>query len=436
MMNSIHRSLSHFFLVSILMMSVSPSPARAAIESGTIIVVDTFDDDLEDGLHCSLREAIRAANTDSVVDACPAGNGGDTVLLQEGTYTLSIVGSGENAALTGDLDILADVVIRSLGSTDLTVISALWNNCGINDCDRIFHVATYATVEFQSLTIQNGFAQAGPLGGGGIAIQNGKLTLRQVHLQGNRSEGVGGGMDNAGAEVVLFDSSFSGNEAKDGGGIFNSGSLSAYSSTLYGNTATIDPGGALDNRGTASLVNVTISGNSAIGGGIVSVGGGGIFSDGTLTLLNSSVVANSASDPLQGQNIASAYEIRFINTLVVNTHSGLNCSGDLKSLGNNLDSEDTCNFDQSTDLKNEGDQILEPLADNGGSTLTHALRDGSPAIDAGSDFNCTVKDQRGAFRPADGNGNGIANCDIGAYEYAGTFLTPVYLPVVVRKRDG
>jgi hypothetical protein len=52
--------------------------------------------------------------------------------------------------------------------------------------------------------------------------------------------------------------------------------------------------------------------------------------------------------------------------------------------------------------------MLFPLQDNGGPTETHALRPGSPAIDAGS-LDCPPTDQRGEARP-------VGACDIGAFE--------------------
>jgi hypothetical protein len=59
-------------------------------------------------------------------------------------------------------------------------------------------------------------------------------------------------------------------------------------------------------------------------------------------------------------------------------------------------------------------KILAPLKNNGGSTLTHALVKGSPAIDAAPvDANCPATDQRGVARPQGGG------CDIGAVEYTG-----------------
>ncbi len=93
-------------------------------------------------------------------------------------------------------------------------------------------------------------------------------------------------------------------------------------------------------------------------------------------------------------------------------------SGDLISLGGNLDSDGTCPFEWTAD------PLLGPLADNGGPTLTHALLPGSPAIDAVAPPDCgydddgdpntpdrpLLTDQRGVSRPQG------AGCDIGAYE--------------------
>lgn len=58
--------------------------------ASTTITVNTFADDLAVNGNCTLREAIQSANTDSAVDACPAGSGADTIVLAAGTYTLTI----------------------------------------------------------------------------------------------------------------------------------------------------------------------------------------------------------------------------------------------------------------------------------------------------------------------------------------------------------
>jgi len=56
--------------------------------------------------------------------------------------------------------------------------------------------------------------------------------------------------------------------------------------------------------------------------------------------------------------------------------------------------------------------MLGPLEFNGGSTLTHMLMSGSPAIDAGNDEANVAFDQRGNGYPRTIGGG----TDIGAYE--------------------
>jgi hypothetical protein len=61
------------------------------------------------------------------------------------------------------------------------------------------------------------------------------------------------------------------------------------------------------------------------------------------------------------------------------------------------------------DPDGDPDPLLGPLQDNGGPTETHALLEGSLAIDGCT--QCTVnKDQRGIGRPQ------YDHCDVGAYE--------------------
>jgi hypothetical protein len=68
------------------------------------------------------------------------------------------------------------------------------------------------------------------------------------------------------------------------------------------------------------------------------------------------------------------------------------------------------------------------LQNNGGDTQTHALLSDSQAIDAGNNSGCPNFDQRGVLRPLDGNNDGTAVCDIGAYELNSYFL---YIPIIL-----
>ena len=56
---------------------------------------------------------------------------------------------------------------------------------------------------------------------------------------------------------------------------------------------------------------------------------------------------------------------------------------------------------------------------------------GSPAIDAGDDVICPATDYRGVARPVDGNDDGVASCDMGAYERWQP-VAWVYLPLVLK----
>jgi len=61
------------------------------------------------------------------------------------------------------------------------------------------------------------------------------------------------------------------------------------------------------------------------------------------------------------------------------------------------------------------------------------LLPGSPAIDAGDNSVCPTTDYRGVARPADGNGDGNAVCDIGAYEWLAEPWA-MYLPVIWKRQ--
>lgn len=174
----------------------------------------------------------------------------------------------------------------------------------------------------------------------------GKLTLNQVIarngrvVRGGLPANSGGGIANFG-EVKLINSIISGNEAKNGGGIFNDscGSLSLTNSAVNFNSGA-SFGGGVFNQGTLSLVQSTVSGNQAdlSGGGIANFGalslvnsavsyngraslGGGIFNQGRLSLSNSTIIGNSAGQDGGGIFNDSGKTVYLTDSLVSGNHA-------------------------------------------------------------------------------------------------------------------
>lgn len=198
-----------------------------------------------------------------------------------------------------------------------------------------------------------------------------------------------------------------------GGGIHNHGTLILVDSTVRAssidwNSGNFWGGGGITNAGTgkATLVNVTVVGNST------SATGGGIENLGTMEVYNSTIANNqSFQSATSGGGIANTGTIRLKNTLVAHNFEGDNCNGTIIDLGGNLSSDGTCGL---TADRSNIDIVLGGRDDND----MLPIYAGSPAIDRGIDDGCDRKDQRGMTRPQDGNGDGVAVCDVGAYEYS------------------
>ncbi len=223
------------------------------------------------------------------------------------------------------------------------------------------------------------------------------VTFNQITITGgdvSPSSGSGGGIEVQGGHLTVTNSTITGNRALTGGGISicSTCSLTLRNSTISGNFAPSNFGGGIRINGTATIDSSTIVDNQAAsgGGGAIAVGGG------TTTVTNS-ILANSTDGS------SSVQDCRNISGVV--TDGGYNL---VETPGN-------CSFTGTGSITGQ-DPVLGALANNGGPTSTHALLDGSPAINNGN--TALTTDQRGYGRPAPAGGSD----DIGAYEKDATPL--------------
>jgi CSLREA domain-containing protein len=482
---SIAATAARLMIISALFVGVASRGIAAPSAPSNIFNVTKFTDDNGacDVADCALREAIRAAN---------ATTGSDTIVLPAGTYLLTISGSGENNAMTGDLDIKGEVTINGAGAA-LTVIDA-------NFIDRGFHIVQESTpVTITNVTIQNGSPPLSDVWGGGGIFNDGNnnaatLTLVNTIVQnnvgyqgggisnrfpgqlkisgsskiisnGDADDTIGGGGIYSNGPIEITSSSIEDNLADNGAGIYGtekatmilenmifdgniaSGFSNAYGGGIYNdqgiilknasfrnNQATFGAGiytnytanlqnitfnqnsaqngAAIFSDGSTSLTNVTISNNSATDTGA------GIYNEGVLTIVNATLFENQASSAGSIYNTQDG-SVSLHNNIIGGSVNG-NCFtetlGGWTSRGYNMEDGDTCLLSNPTDLPNTANLKIGPLADNGGPTVTHALQNDSPAVDAGDPRNCPAIDQRQRVRPVDGDIDLTPICDIGAFE--------------------
>jgi CSLREA domain-containing protein len=280
---------------------VLAAPATAA----TITVTSNVDETLDPGFpstpdgECSLREAIQAANTDAVVEACPAGSGADAVFIPSGFYIKLISLEGNDNNQWGDLDIATPMTILGAGPLNTAIRG---NN------DRIFHVLPGANpVRITGVRIERGGTSTE--GGGGI-LNQGTLQLTNALVTNNKiataSGGInhfGGGIRNSGT-LTISNSTISGNSASEtqttgGGGVGQSGpgnSLTIQNSVISGNRAYVG-GGVYDQGGNVRITGSVVTGNAAAtlnaGGGLLLESGG---SSTVYTVSNTTITDNRATD--------------------------------------------------------------------------------------------------------------------------------------------
>jgi hypothetical protein len=342
-----------------------------------LIVVDTL---IDDG---TLSACTSAADDCSLRGAVSIAQDGDTIVFTG--LELFSAGVMQSIVLGGtELVIASDITIDGPGADELTISG--------NNASRVFSIGAGVTVEISGLTIADG--DSGTSNGGGVSTAGTRATFDGVHFVSNSANN-GGAL--AGTNIVIRNSTLSGNDAAGSGGAISCliGNLTIENSTISGNVASGfsgSGGGLFLLDPTTILRSVTITNNTAsAGGGIRRAGFSGDL------LIGNSIIA-------ENNGIIGVDEISNVETIV---SDGFNLI--LSTGGSNMTL-------QSSDITGQDPQ-LGLLADNGGPTPTHALLLGSPAVDAGSAFGLTT-DQRGAPRPVDlpNIPNVDDGTDIGAYE--------------------
>jgi CSLREA domain-containing protein len=352
----------------VVLMAVSADPAKAAVPS-TTITVNTKEDKSNTNGDCSLREAIKAANTNSAVDGCRAGSATkrDVIRFFLGEQATIVLGSKlptitDASALTIDGGRNAQIIVSGDGKV------------------RVFSVSKDARLALANLTVADGFADTGDGGTGTGGVP-------------------GGGIANKGGTLKVTHSTFSGNNAVLGGGAIanlDGGTLRVIDSTFYANRSTYGSA-ILNDNGRLEVSYSTFSGNDAeFYGAILNAN-----RKASTTRLSNTVLANN------------------INDNIVNVCAGADlsqCRGTITDGGYNISDDRSFRFTDPTSKSNH-DPKLDPegLQSNGGPTKTIALQKGSHAVDnvpRGENGCGTIvkTDQRWVQRPQG------KRCDSGAYE--------------------
>lgn len=323
-----------------------------------------------------------------------------TVRVESNLTTYTSVQDALNVATNGDL---------------LRVSGTCVGTNSVNGIDQVGYIT-------RSVTIQGGYTTTNWLVSDPIAYpttlnadMNGRvlvisptvssaITVENLSLTGGRVIDIdGGGIFITGmAEVLLNQVNIFGNTADwssdygYGGGIYNAAVLTVTNSAIYQNYTGDDGGGLYTEVGSTTAVqNSTISGNEAV------FSGGGIRSLAPVSITFSTIVANTRGG-IRGDN-----NVTIANSIVAGQSD--DCDGVTSNGYNVLGS--SCST-VATDISFGGNpfaDLLSPLTDNGGATLTHALYPNSVAVDAAEAASCPSRDQRGETRLA-------SECDIGAYE--------------------
>jgi hypothetical protein len=282
--------------------------------------------------------------------------------------------------------------------------------------------AQYAHLVLEDVVVEDNVATEG----GGVYLYGGSLHVARSTFRRNDSAAWAGGLGVIFADAVIEDSAF------------------------YLNTDGTEPWGfsggggiGLASGGDVTIRNTTISRNrseNGVGGGLsaISFCVDGFQCDppnGLRVRLENVTITENEGGGLSTLAIGGEAPVVELDHTVVSRNTPRGCEGTFESLGHNLFEigragrfDRTCELVPAlaSDLRNVSPGLGD-LAPNGGPTLSHLPRLGSPLIDGGAE-TCVAADQRGVPRP-EGD-----RCDIGAIERDGGEIVRSRRPAVSPRR--
>jgi hypothetical protein len=284
-------------------------------------------------------------------------------------------------------------------------------------------ITNYGTMTLAHVTVSGNEAS------NGAGIQNrGTLTVQRSLVMSNIADGEGGGIYNSGTTTVAQTTITDNDEA----GIVSTGTLTVTDSTVDHNRSGPE-GGGIDNFGTATIIRSTIANNeswNASPGGILNGDAA------TLQLIASTVTANLGDDGtggLENSGTATLTATILAGNIIASGLSEFDCTGTIASKGYNLvgTTNDPTGYDTCTFKTKRTDQVgttppidprLTPLGKHGGPTQTALPRSISPAVDT-IPVGALASDGVTPLCPATGTTDqrGVARprgsaCDIGSVE--------------------
>lgn len=318
---------------------------------------------------------------------------GDTVEIDGlciGVNSQEVDGSPTTQALFVDKDLTLDGSWES-GMVTLELPSTIID---ANEQGRVLYVAPDTAVTVQNLHLINGNAltstvQFAPRQGGGI-YNRGTLTATIVTLYGNAADNGAGVYQSNQGELLLERSMLHSNNATNqGGAIFLNGTAAVQNNFIYENQTLDEGGGGLYHAaGTATIWHNTFFGNSAGNGE-----GGGLYLAAADVTVGNNIVDSSTGSGIHAT--PNGLNIRFNN--VVN-NSGGEYSGNA--------------VDQAGGISETPLYIAAALGD-------FHLQDSSPGVDAGDPASLIENDIDGGSRPIN------QGFDIGADEIGSCLIRVV-----------